>query len=95
MNYIPGAKIKPPSRQREINAQLQGFKAGMLAMAVTMHDLFDETIDLDMIEATCKGAIKVMYAIADGTEDCKYMSRRLAEEIGIDILEVGEKGSRL
>ena len=65
-----------------------GFKTGVLAMATTMNDLFGDEITEDMIEATVKGAMQVMYAIADGTEECRYINRELEKRTGINILGV-------
>lgn len=87
MNYIRGG-LKKPSKQRQTNAQIIGFKTGVLAMAATMNDLFGEEITEDMIAATVEGAMQVMYAIADGTEECRYINRELEKRTGINILGV-------
>ena len=87
MNYIRGG-LKKPSKQRQTDAQLMGFKTGVLAMAATMNDLFGEEITEDMIAATVEGAMRVMYAIADGTEKCRYINRELEKRTGINILGV-------
>ena len=84
-------RAKSPSKARQVEAQLIGFKTGVLAMAATMNDLFDESITEDMIAETVRGAMQVAYAIADGTENCKYINSELAKRTGIDILGTGEK----
>jgi len=90
MNYIRGG-LKKPSRQRQTDAQIIGFKTGVLAMAATMNDLFGDEVTEDMIAATVKGAMEVMYAIADGSENCRYINSELAKRTGIDILNAEEK----
>ena len=91
MTAAPKIRAKSPSKARQVEAQLMGFKTGVLAMAATMNDLFDETITVDMITETVKGAMQVAYAIADGTENCKYINSELAKRTGIGILGTGEK----
>lgn len=57
MTAAPKIRAKSPSKARQVEAQLMGFKTGVLAMAATMNDLFDETITVDMITETVKGAM--------------------------------------
>lgn len=88
--YIPGRRITKSSKQKEIDNQIMGFKAGIMAMAATMNDLLDDSVTEDMIRATCQGAMEMMRAIADGTVDSKYLNRELEKRTGIDIIGRGE-----